>query len=60
MQDDWRVTHRLTLNLGLRYEVETPLIESQNRSVSGFDYDYVQPIQATAQANYAALNDSAR
>ena len=36
-QDDWRVNNRLTLNLGLRYEFETPLTESQNRSVSGFD-----------------------
>ena len=28
---------RLTLNLGLRYEVETPLAEADNRSVRGFD-----------------------
>ena len=59
VQDDWRVNNRLTLNLGLRYEVETALTESQDRSVSGFDSDYVQPIQAAAQANYAALNDPA-
>ena len=29
-QDDWRVTPRLTLNLGLRYEVETPRMEKFN------------------------------
>ena len=28
---------RLTLNLGLRYEYETPLVEADNQSVRGFD-----------------------
>ncbi|HEX8138063.1 MAG TPA: TonB-dependent receptor [Pyrinomonadaceae bacterium] len=53
-QDDWRVNDRLTLNLGLRYEVETPLMERQNKSISGFDTEYVQPIQATVRAKLAA------
>ena len=59
MQDDWRVNEKLTLNLGLRYEVETALTERNDKSVSGFDYDYVQPIEPTVQARYAALNDPA-
>ena len=31
IQDNWRVTSRLTLNLGLRYEFSTPYEERYNR-----------------------------
>lgn len=58
-QDDWRLGNKLTVNLGLRYELETPLSEVDDRTVSNFDYGYIQPIEGTAQSRYAALNDPA-
>ncbi|MCS7024785.1 MAG: TonB-dependent receptor [Bryobacteraceae bacterium] len=44
--DDWRITPKLTLNLGLRYEWETGLAERQNRLVVGFDRNVVSPLAA--------------
>ncbi|MEI9976375.1 MAG: carboxypeptidase regulatory-like domain-containing protein [Ignavibacteriota bacterium] len=54
VQDDWKATPKLTVNLGLRYEFETPLHERYNRSALGFDTSYVQPISAAAQAAFAS------
>jgi hypothetical protein len=53
VQDDWRATSRLTLNLGLRYELEGATTEAQNRNLRGFDATDPSPIQAKAQAAYA-------
>ncbi|MEK7403486.1 MAG: TonB-dependent receptor, partial [Acidobacteriota bacterium] len=53
IHDDWRVTRRLTLNIGLRYEYESPTTERYNRSIRGFDFQTPSPIEAQARANYA-------
>src|SRR5262249_16698017 len=36
IQDDWKATSRLTLNIGLRYEYTTPVVEAANR-MANFD-----------------------
>ncbi|HYX41020.1 MAG TPA: hypothetical protein VE821_04950, partial [Pyrinomonadaceae bacterium] len=52
VQDDWRVTPKLTLNLGVRYELEGGLTERFNRIQRGFDLTTPSPIDAAARAAY--------
>src|SRR5438270_102343 len=54
VQDDWKVSNRLTLNLGLRYDYESATYDTQNRNARGFDPTATLDITAPAQARYAA------
>jgi len=45
IQDDWRVTDRLTLNLGVRYDLETPRTERYDR-MNYFDPNARSPLAA--------------
>jgi len=53
IQDNWRVTNRLTVNLGLRYEFSTPYEERYNREqFSCFTCDSGINIPALPAANF--------
>jgi hypothetical protein len=46
VQEDWKLSPRLTLNFGLRWELETPYTERYNRMSYGFDENARLPIDA--------------
>jgi carboxypeptidase family protein/TonB-dependent receptor-like protein len=45
VQDNWKISKKLTLNIGLRYDVSTPRSERYNR-MNTLDPSVVSPIQA--------------
>ncbi|HWS54213.1 MAG TPA: TonB-dependent receptor, partial [Pyrinomonadaceae bacterium] len=46
IQDDIRVTRRLSVNLGLRYDYEAAPVERFNQQNRGFGFDQTSPLQA--------------
>ncbi|MFN0085974.1 MAG: TonB-dependent receptor domain-containing protein, partial [Blastocatellia bacterium] len=54
IHDDWKLSDRLTLNLGVRYEYEGATNERYNRNIRTFDAAAASPVEAAARAAYAA------
>jgi len=48
-QNDWKITKTLTLNLGLRWDYESPIVERYNRQVRGFAFEQASPLQSQVQ-----------
>ena len=47
VQDDWRPTHNLTVNLGIRYEIQTPFTSRHNQG-SIFNPNALNPLSYAA------------
>jgi hypothetical protein len=45
-QDNWTLRPDLTLNLGLRWETDTPMVDDHNR-MNSFDLNQVNPVSGT-------------
>jgi hypothetical protein len=52
IQDDWRVSHSLTVNAGLRFESDSSIVESNNKA-NWFDPTQTNEVTAPAAAAYA-------
>jgi Carboxypeptidase regulatory-like domain/TonB-dependent Receptor Plug Domain len=46
-QDNWTISPNLTVNLGLRWETDTPMVDTANNRMNSFDLGQVNPVSGT-------------
>ncbi|MBV9082432.1 MAG: TonB-dependent receptor, partial [Acidobacteriaceae bacterium] len=55
VQDGWKISKRLTLDFGVRYDVQIPWKERYNELNSGFDFSSKNPVSDQIIANWNQL-----
>jgi hypothetical protein len=53
LADDWKINRKLTMNIGLRYEYESPVTERFDRGAVHYAFGTPNPLNDAARANYA-------
>ena len=56
IQDDWKISSRATLNVGLRYDYQPPVTVKDDLTVSGFDFNAINPLQSQLPQGAATIN----